>query len=199
MSNPFIPADSAHARDRLTGALNRQYFLELLAEEKQCADRNGRAFVLCLIDVDQLRNINDQVGQDRGDDVLLCVANKLRDVLDAKPWSNLNYLHARYDGDGLMLLLRSPDLEHGRRFAETLRARFGASGVARQYGVTVSVGVTRYDLGESVDVVLGRTERTLFLAKQSGRDCVEVALPAATEGQRDNVVYLRETPWRDVV
>lgn len=199
MSNPFISADSARSRDRLTGALTRPYFLELLAEEKQCADRTGRAFVLCLIDVDQLRNINDQLGQATGDDVLLGVANKLRDVLDARPWSNLNYLHARYDGDGLMLLLRSPDLDQGRRCAEALRARLAESGLARQYGVTVSIGVTRYDLGESLDEVLGRTERTLFLAKQTGRDCVEVATPADTEAQRDNVVYLRETRWRDVV
>jgi len=201
MFNPFIPADSARSRDRLTGALNRQYFFELLGEEKCCADRNGKAFLLCLIDIDQLRNINEQAGQTAGDDVLLGLANKLRDALDTRPWSNLNYLHARFDGGGLMLLLRCPDIEEGRRFAHALRARVAESQLGRQYDLTVSIGVSRYRLGESIDELVARTERTLFLAKQSGRDCVEVATQTSGEPERDNVVYLHEAParWRDVV
>jgi len=185
---------SHHSRDRLTGALSRLHFLELLQEEKRFADRNGSAFLLCLIDVDQLRNVNDQMGQKAGDEVLLGVANRLRDILDTPPWSGLNYLHARFDGDGLMVLLRCCRLDQGQRLAEALRSRVGSTPFSKQLDITVSIGVAAYRIGESTDEVLGRTERTLRLAKQSGRDCVEIALCPETTGLPDNVVYLSAVP-----
>jgi diguanylate cyclase (GGDEF)-like protein len=198
MSSEFASAQDhpQRARDRLTGALSRMHFLDLLAEEKTFADRNDRSFLLCLIDVDQLRNVNDQSGQRAGDDVLIGIANRARDVLDTPPWCDLNYLHARYDGDGLMVLLRSCRVEHGQRFAEALRARVSQSSFGHQR-VTVSIGVAAYAIGEPLDEVLARTERTLYLAKQYGRDCVEVA-PATAPRQRDNVVYLDRIGWRGV-
>lgn len=196
MSSEFASAQNhpQRARDRLTGALSRMHFLDLLAEEKTFADRNDRSFLLCLIDVDQLRNVNDQAGQRAGDDVLVGIVNRARDVLDTSPWSELNYLHARYDGDGLMVLLRSCRVEHGQRFAQALRARVSQSSFGHQR-VTVSIGVAAYALGEPLDDVLARTERTLHLAKQYGRDCVEVAATAPPR-QRDNVVYLEPNRQR---
>lgn len=196
MSSEFAPADQRprRTRDRLTGALSRMHFLDLLAEEKTFADRNDRPFILCLIDVDQLRNVNDEAGQRAGDDVLVGIANRARDILDTAPWSELNYLHARYDGDGLLILLRSCRVEHGTRFAEALRTRVAQSVFGRQR-VTVSIGIAAYTLGEPLDGVLARTERTLYLAKQCGRDRVEVAMDAAPQ-QRDNVVYLGRSRTR---
>jgi diguanylate cyclase (GGDEF)-like protein len=198
MSSDFASAQlsAQRARDRLTGALSRLHFLELLREEKTFADRNGLAFLLCLIDVDQLRNINDRAGQRAGDDVLIGVTNRLRDVLDTPPWSQFNYLHARYDGDGLMVLLRSCHVDHGRRFAEALRMRVANAPFGSQRDVTVSIGVAAYSVGEPVDEVLARTERTLYLAKQYGRDCVEVAVAPPAVRPQENVVYLDETRLR---
>jgi diguanylate cyclase (GGDEF)-like protein len=198
MSSTFASAEnsSQKARDRLTGALSRLHFLELLKEEKSFADRNDLAFLLCLIDIDQLRNINDQAGQRAGDDVLIGVTNRMRDILDTPPWSDFNYLPARFDGDGLMVLLRSCHVEHGRRFAEALRSRVANATFGTSRGVTVSIGVVEYCVGESIDGVLARTERTLYLAKQSGRDCVEVAPPQTPARPRANVIYLNETRRR---
>lgn len=193
MNSEYAPATEhpQRARDRLTGALSRMHFLDLLAEEKAFADRNDRPFLLCLIDVDQLRNVNDEGGQRAGDDVLIGVVDRARDILDTPSWSDLNYLHARYDGDGLMILLRSCRVEHGSRFAEALRQRVAQSRFAGQR-VTVSIGVATYGLGEPLDKVLARTERTLHLAKQSGRDWVEVARDPVRE-RRDNVVYIEQS------
>jgi len=198
MSSNFAAAEHStqKARDRLTGALSRLHFLELLTEEKSFADRNGLAFLLCLVDVDQLRNVNDRAGQRAGDDILIGVTDRLRDILDTPPWSEFNYLHARYDGDGLMVLLRSCHVDHGRRFAEALRMRVAKAVFGNQRGVTVSIGVAAYNVGEPLDEVLARTERTLYLAKQYGRDCVEVAVPPPPTAQRENVVYLDESRLR---
>ncbi len=192
MSSKLVPANSGlrRSRDSLTGALCRPRFLELLQEEKRFADRGSNGFLLCLIDVDQLRNVNDQAGQRAGDEVLLGVANRLRDILDTPPWDDLNYLHARFDGDGLIVLLRCCRLKQGQRLAETLRARIADATLAGGLSITVSIGVAAYRIGESVDDILRRTERVLYLAKQSGRDCVEVAVSPQSTNHSANVVYL---------
>jgi GGDEF domain-containing protein len=94
------------------------------------------------------------------------------------------------------VLLRSCHVEHGRRFAEALRSRVANATFGTSRGVTVSIGVVEYCVGESIDGVLARTERTLYLAKQSGRDCVEVAPPQTPARPRANVIYLNETRRR---
>jgi diguanylate cyclase (GGDEF)-like protein len=190
MNSIQVENGARNSRDKLTGALNRLHFCELLEIEKQFADHEGRAFLLCLVDVDQLRNINDQAGYFAGDQVLCGVANSLRDVLDMPPWGNLNYLHTRYDGDGLMLLLRCCNLAQGQRLGETMRARIASTPYYGGLRVTVSIGIAAYRIGESIDEVLCRVEQTLHLAKQSGRDCVEVAMLVDPANRPPNVFYL---------
>lgn len=179
-----------YARDKLTGALSRPHFLDLLNVEKRFADRSGRPFLLCLIDIDQLRNVNLQAGNDVGDEVLRAAANRVRDTLDMPPWDNTNYLHARFDGDGLLLLLRCCRLKQGQRLAETLRSRIATMECSGGLRVTASIGLAGYRVGESIDSVLGRVEQTLFLAKQAGRDCVEVAADVFPRDDTANVIYL---------
>jgi diguanylate cyclase (GGDEF)-like protein len=192
MSTTPVSADSLarHLRDKLTGALCRPHFLDLLAEEKRFADRSGQAFLLCLLDVDQLRSINDAAGLRAGDEVLRGIANSLRDILDTAPWDGLNYLHARFDGDALMVLLRCCRVEQGQRLAETVRVRVRRSTYRADARATVSAAVASYAIGEPIDRVLSRTERTLLLAKQAGGDCVETALLPADHRTHSNVIYL---------
>lgn len=191
MSDNSLKANTSprYARDKLTGALARPHFIDLLKVEKRLADRNGRQFMLFLIDVDQMRGLNLKVGHAVGDELLFGLANRLRDTLDLSPWDNTNYLHARFDGDALMLMLRSCRLEQGQRLAETIRSRIAATEFAGGLRISVSIGVAGYCIGESVDDLLGRVEQTLFLAKQCGRDRVEVAAELPPRGEPSNVIY----------
>lgn len=162
-------------RDRLTDALCRPHFFELLENEKRIADQTGRPFVLCLLDVDQLRNINDRQGQKAGDAVLFGVAERLRSLLDSPPWTESVYLHARFDGDSLMLFLPNCSPDRGMQLAEALRSRIAGTAFANGVHATVSIAVVAYHTFESADELIARAERTLHLAKQSGRDRVELA------------------------
>jgi diguanylate cyclase (GGDEF)-like protein len=176
--------------DPLTGALTRQHFLSLLAEEQQHADDNGEPFGLFLADVDGLKAINDGWGQSAGDGVLAALADELRTLLGKPPWHEIQYSYARFDGGSIVLLARGRELEFIQRLAETLRQRVAESPLVEGITVTLSISVTQYRIGEPIDELVSRVERTLHLAKQFGRDRVECAPAAPQSPRRATVVRL---------
>lgn len=187
-STPWL---NAPWHDALTGALTRQHFLELLAEERVHAAETGLPFVLWIADIDALRNVNDRWGQQVGDTLLAAASQRLRELLAHHPWHHLDACYARFDGDSFILLARECDLDHGRRLAEAYRQRMAGSPAVDQISVSVCIGATQHRAGESVDELLGRTERTLHLAKQFGPDRVEIAKIPPSGPRRANVVPLR--------
>ncbi len=184
-----ISDDSHPLRDSLTKALSRPQFTKCLAEEKLRSDETGLPFVLCLVDIDKLRNVNDEFGHRIGDVVLAEVASRIRAKLDELDWDYIEYLHARFDGGALMLLARDCSIKRGARLAEALRLAINREPVADRLTITTSIAVAEYRLGESIDSVLARTEKTLFLAKQFGSDHVELA-PVSHSTPATNVVPL---------
>jgi diguanylate cyclase (GGDEF)-like protein len=180
-------------RDSLTKALSRPQFGISLEQEKERSDLCGLPFVLCLIDIDKLRNVNDEYGLRVGDAVLAEVADRIRNRLDESDWDCIEYLHARFDGDALILLARDCSIRQGSRLAESLRAAISESPVWEQLRVTVSISVVQYRIAESTDALLSRVEKTLHLAKQFGRDRVEVAA-TPENGRSASILPLPKRP-----
>jgi len=85
------------------------------------------------------------------------------------------------------------DLEHASSIAENLRRAIGATDMKRGVRVTVSATVAQYRLWESAEETLGRAEQALHLAKQFGRDRVEVAVSPKSSTQRAEVIPLQPT------
>lgn len=196
MSTDSNRAAHGKGRDSLTDALSRQRFLELLGDEKRLADSTGRAFALCLFDIDALRNLNDGYGQQAGDAALRELAHRVRGVLDSRPWSDVVDLHARFDGGALIVFLRGTCVDEAGLFAETVRAAVAGALVEARLGMTVSAGVAGYRIGEPLDAVLARTEQSLHLAKQFGRDRVETAPNPPAETRVDNLIPFPGSSWR---
>ena len=173
-SSGAIGADN-HTLDELTAASSRRDFLVELDAAKLSADREALPFVLCLVDIDQLRNVNDRHGQDAGDAVLRELAERTSTAIALAQWQAFRGLVARFDGDSLMVLLRGARLRDGEQLAEELRRSVAGRPFVDGLRMTISLAVTAYRSGESVDALLARTEQTLHLAKQFGCDCVEIA------------------------
>lgn len=189
MPKPSTPSSNVTlSYDSLTGALTRPSLVAVLREQAQ---GDGHAFCICLVDVDQLQNINDREGVRTGDAVLAALARRLRAVLDESPWHALEHTLARYDGDALMVLSRRCDSARGERLAEALRLAVAAAPMYERVGITVSIGVAQFRLGESIDELLARTERSLHLAKQFGRDRVELADTPRQRSEPATVLALR--------
>ncbi len=179
--------------DPLTGAMTRQAFFLRLIERANIANTTAQSFTICLMDTDQLKNVNRCHGQRTGDEVLAQVARRIRlELAIALPETQEVDL-CRYDGNGFAFLIPVSDLEQASGIAENLRRVIGATEIQRGVRVTVSAGVSQYRLWESAEDTLGRAERALYLAKQSGRDRVEVAASPKSSTQRAEVIPLQRT------
>jgi diguanylate cyclase (GGDEF)-like protein len=145
----------------------------LLAEERRFALDMSSPFCLCLVDIDQLRKINEQSGLGAGDAVLAGTTETVRSVLDQPGWHHLRVLMGRYDGDSLILLMPGCRLEESEKFAHVLKQRITES-VAAYANVTASLAITAFKGDDTIDELLARIEKTMCLAKQFGGDSVEV-------------------------
>jgi diguanylate cyclase (GGDEF)-like protein len=185
-------AGNAHppSYDALTLSLTRPAFLTELTEQAQMAGRSGNAFCLLLLDVDHLQNINDCHGVAAGDDVLAGLADRCRRVIAEPAWHRSEYTFGRFDGGALMILARPCASSQAEMLAEALRFAIAEKPISDQISATVSIGVAQLRIGESTDELLGRTERVLHVAKQFGRDRVEVASSPPSRVERAKVVGL---------
>jgi len=175
--------------DALTRAHSRGYFQDRLEAELRFAERHGTPLALVLLDLDHLKQVNDQYGHAAGDRVLVEVARAVHEHVRAED------LFGRLGGDEFGILCRSTPLAVAATFAERLRtlvAELTVSIAGATLPVTVTVGVAAFpdvacrtgsDLVEAAD-------RALYLAKMQGRNRVALH-PEETEETRD-VVQLRQ-------
>jgi len=165
------------AVDALTGLANRRQFDRLLDLEWRRAIRGGNPLSLLFIDIDFFKRYNDTHGHLRGDAVLAEVANLL-----AAAFTRAGDLVARYGGEEFAALLPNTTLEAATELAEQARARIEARGIAHPASeaarvVTVSVGVATAipDPWRLPSALVERSDRALYLAKGSGRNCLRTA------------------------
>ena len=191
MSN--IPIAGTHyppSYDALTLTLTRPAFITELYDQAHLAQRSGSAFCVLLLDLDHLQSINDCHGLAAGDDVLIGLADRCRSVLDEPAWHRSEYTLGRYNGGAIMVLARPCASSQAEMLGEALRFAIAEKPVSERISATVSIGVAQYRIGESVDDLVARTERTLHVAKQFGRDRVEVSSTPPSRVERAKVVGL---------
>jgi diguanylate cyclase (GGDEF)-like protein len=176
--------------DALTLTLTRLAFLREVHEQAALAHRSGSAFCLLLVDVDHLQNINDCHGVAAGDAVLIGLADRCRQAIAEPAWHRSEYTLGRFDGGALMVLARPCASSQAEMLAEAVRFAVAEKPLCDRISATVSIGVAQCRIGESVDELLARTERVLHVAKQFGRDRVEVAQTPPSRVERAKVVGL---------
>jgi diguanylate cyclase (GGDEF)-like protein len=176
--------------DPLTLTLTRPALMSALHEQANQAKRSGSPFCLLLLDVDHLQNINDCHGLAAGDDVLIGLADRARRVLGEPAWHRSEYMLGRYDGGALLVLARPCASGQAEMLAEALRFAVAEKPLCDRISATVSIGVAQYRIGEALDELAARTERALHVAKQFGRDRVEVASSPPSRPVRAKVVGL---------
>lgn len=154
--------------DALTGLYNRTFFFTALEREIARSDRSGRAFCLVMLDLDDLKAVNDRHGHHAGDEVLRAVADVVRGGVRKID------VAARYGGDEFVALLPETDPTGGWVLAEKMRLTIAEQGVAGlEPPPTVSVGVVSYPAdGRSADALLMSVDRAMYASKRSGKNRV---------------------------
>ena len=164
--------DRLATTDPLTGIVNRRRFMDLASREVLRSKRSSAAISVILLDIDHLRQVNDQYGQATGDAVLLEVVNRIGLGL-----RTLDVL-GRLGGEEFALLLPDAHLEGAGVVAERLRDSIAATPMYAGDGrmtVTASLGVAALSSDETLDGLLHRADEALSAAKRDGRNRVVVA------------------------
>lgn len=156
------------AIDALTGLYNRTYFFVALEREIARSERSGRGFCLIMLDLDELKAVNDRHGHHAGDAVLRAVAENVKSGIRRID------VAARYGGDEFVALLPETDPTGGWVLAEKIRLGVAEGGVA---GVdtkpTVSVGVVSYPTdGRTPDALMLSADRAMYASKRGGKNRV---------------------------
>jgi diguanylate cyclase (GGDEF)-like protein len=158
----FHETQALASTDALTGLLNRRALLEQLEREIFNAERYVTGLALMLIDLDDLKKINDTAGHAAGDDALRRVGSAL------KSGARKGDIVARYAGDEFVIVIMQADHRAAETAAErVLRAVHG-------HDLRCSAGVAVFPIdGVSVDTLIEAADRALYKAKQNGKDRVE--------------------------
>ena len=172
-------------RDVLTATLSRQAFVANLAAHADRTFPDGTTFGVCLIDLDHFRNINLSHGPICGDAALRDVGQRLvRTTFPGLP-SRTERIIGRYDGNAFAVLIETASMDALASAAHALHRTVGEVEFVSGSQLNASVGAVLARIGETTGSVLVRAEQALYLAKQFGRDRVEVGrspVPLRTSG-----------------
>lgn len=161
--------------DELTGLINRRQMMFVLDQQKAQADRGGTPFCVCYMDIDHFKSVNDTLGHAVGDVVLKRFAATTQNALRRAD------LFARFGGEEFVLLACGTHVDGAAIAANRIRHTIGCidfSDVAPGLRVTLSAGVAQFRPKEAIHALLARADKALYLAKNSGRNCVKLKTAA---------------------
>jgi diguanylate cyclase (GGDEF)-like protein/PAS domain S-box-containing protein len=152
--------------DQLTGLSNRRALEEQLPQAMARARRRRSPLCVAILDIDHFKAYNDSHGHLAGDEALRACAKAWDSGLRAEDTI------VRFGGEEFLVLLPDTPTEQATDIVERLRSK-------TPMGQTCSAGLACWDFEESIDDLLGRADKALYLAKAGGRD----QLAEATLGQ----------------
>jgi two-component system, cell cycle response regulator len=153
--------------DSLTGVFNRRAFFERAAEA--AARAAGTALSVILFDIDHFKRVNDLYGHDVGDRVLSAVAHAA---------AAESAFVGRMGGEEFAMLLPGQALNDAVVVADRLRGKMSARRFDTNHGpftITASFGVSTWEAGDTIELLLKRTDVALYAAKTGGRNRVIAA------------------------
>jgi len=159
--------------DELTRLPNRARLSQLLDDALRAADRDGYLLVVCYLDLDRFKPVNDRFGHAAGDRLLAELAGRLRSALRSRElWEDSA---ARLGGDEFVLLLRAGTLDEARmaveRVLRVVSLPYQVDPAQDPVQVTASMGATVYPTDRSdADTLLRHADHAMYGAKQAGRN-----------------------------
>lgn len=173
--------------DVLLSIPNRQAFFsrisnKLLRKKEYCSSAG-----ILMVDVDYFKKYNDNYGHPAGDiclqQVAACLESCLREGVD---------MVGRYGGEEFIVFLDDVDVAGAIIVAQRIRERMAElniehakSSVANH--VTLSMGITCWSAGETLDVLCDQADQALYQAKRTGRNCSVVYSPEMSQESADGV------------
>jgi len=157
-------------KDFLTGAYNRRYFFDSGASIYNKNKRKDANMAVAMLDIDKFKNINDTYGHDIGDIAI----KEVKKILDKTLRSS--DLMARFGGEEFCVLLEDISLQDTEVVFEKIKEKFEKNTIEianTTISYTVSIGIY-YGISDSLDEMIRLSDEALYIAKESGRNRVEI-------------------------
>ena len=155
--------------DALTGLLNRGEIQRRISRAVRENAQTDMKISLIMMDLDDFKKVNDSYGHKEGDNVLIGLANVLRNTLNDY---DIAGDIGRWGGEEFMVLLPDISKEKAHEIAEKLLENLVAIDFPLAGHQTMSLGVTEYKNGEDVDILTMRVDAALYEAKGKGKNQV---------------------------
>ena len=168
VSRPFRQLRHMLSHDDLTGLPNRAAFNDEL-NLAMARTRQDAPCAVLLLDLDYFQNVNDTLGHEQGDLLLVAVAQRIRASLPKSAFM------ARFSGDEFVILLENASAVRAKQVGQTLM-----QAMAQEFDIgndrleiSASIGIVTYPAdGESASVLMRYADLALHRAKSSGRNCL---------------------------
>ena len=153
--------------DQLTQVANRRGLMQSFETERARHERSGAPLAIGLLDIDNFKRLNDELGHGVGDEALKSLAALVAKTL--RPTD----LVARYGGEEFVVLLPGTPMDEAQNILTRLQ-RTLTGGLfmheQKQVFVTFSAGVTAYRLPERIEDALERADQGMYEAKRTGKN-----------------------------
>jgi len=153
--------------DQLTQIANRRGLMQAFEVERARLERSGGELSIGLLDIDNFKKLNDDLGHSAGDEALKSLAAVVSKTL--RPTDRV----ARYGGEEFVVLLPETPAAEGEQVLTRLQ-RSLTGGLFmhkdKQIFVTFSAGVTGYRMAERIEDSLERADQALYEAKRTGKN-----------------------------
>ena len=155
-------------RDQLTGLANRAVLLDEIVRSLAAAGRTGRAAAVLMIDLDHFKTVNDSLGHDMGDQLLIAAARRLESTVRSGD------VAGRLGGDEFVVVMRDLDelddaTQLAQRIVDTFRSPFALGRAEVTTNASVGVAIA-HALTDDGGELLRDADAALYLAKHQGRD-----------------------------
>lgn len=158
--------------DELTNLPNRRAFMRRLEDEVARVQRYGNPLTLAIIDLDDFKSINDNLGHAAGDEVLRSFASNVLSTF------RHHDIVARYGGEEFAILLPNTDSEGAMHALRKVQKRAAESSCRHGNAVlpipTFSAGIALHKPGETPSNLIERADSALYRAKHLGRNRLEL-------------------------
>ena len=153
--------------DQLTQVANRRGLIKVFEVERVRMERSRLPLAVGLLDIDNFKRLNDEMGHGVGDEALKALATQVHDALRATD------LVARFGGEEFVVLLPETTAEQAQAILTRMQRKLSGGlflHEGRDVLVTFSAGVTPCGPGENIENVLERADRALYEAKRTGKN-----------------------------
>lgn len=166
MDQELEQANYQAGHDPLTMLFNRHSFDEYLHKELEKNRKSGETFSLIMMDIDHFKNVNDSYGHDKGDLVLVSIADCVKKRLPD------SCVFSRWGGEEFMILTPGFTVSQAFDLAEYLRVSVEKMNVEGTPKITASFGVSEFQSDEDLGTLFSRVDKGMYAAKNGGRNKV---------------------------